>query len=300
MGWVKDAVKAGKKAGGQVSDAWKDATGAAGDAAGDVADAVEEAFEQAGKVLVDAVNDAGKELMELWNDNMIGIRKLRPAERSILRRVYQGSLPPFDRMLIVSLSGISGRAFVLPASLVPVLLAPILPRVDLILLGLAIAGFKNPEHYLMFMGRRGYNDAIQKEYDNRPGDTLVHEAGHVWQGYQQGFTWSYVLESVYHQGCKGQAAYEYEPGKQWDRYNPEQQAKLVEDWFADGESETSDLYPYIKCNVRPGKPHAGTDFSSGTSSGATTGPSTTTAPAGMPRTVAAVRAPVLPRGIPRR
>lgn len=301
MGWVKNAVKAGKKAGGDISDAWKDATGAAEDAAGDVAGAVEEAFEQAGKVLVDAVNDASKELMELWNDNMIGIRKLRPAERSILRRVYQDSLPPFDRMLIVSLSGISGRPFVVPASMVSVLLAPVLGSVDLFLLGLAIAPFKNPEHYLTFMGRRGYNDAVQKEYDDRPGDTLVHEAAHVWQGYQRAFTWSYVLESVYHQGCKGQGAYDYERPvgtKQWDRYNPEQQASIIEHWFAEGELETSELFPYIKCNVRPGKPNANTDFSGGTSTGATSH-AATAAPPATPRPVPMIRKPALPRGVPR-
>ena len=269
MGWLKDAVKTVTGAAQDVAGAAGDAFGDAADAAGDAVDDVQQAFQKAGKQFIDAVQDAGKELQELWDNNMIGIRKLRPQERSILRQVYHNSLPPFDRMLIVSLSGLEGRPFVLPASLAATFLFPVLGTTTAWLLGLAIGPYKSPDHYLMFMGRRGYNNALREDKPKRErGTTLVHEACHVWQGYNQGFTWSYVFEAAYYQVTQGKGAYHYDTpvnDKQWRDYNPEQQGDIVADWFNDGQLESSELFPYIRSNVRPGRPHATTDFTSSTS-----------------------------------
>ena len=236
------------------------------DAAQDVADA----FEKAGKQFVDAVDDAGDALTELVFANMIGIRSLRAHERSIIRRVYSQSLPPLDRILVVSLNGISGRAFAVPASLLATLAVPLLQPVDLTLIQMVIRPLKPLEYYLLFLGRRGYNNAIHQLYDVRPGDTLIHETAHVWQGFNRAFTWAYIFESVYYQTTEGSGAYAYSPGRQWDTYGPEEQASIVEDWYANGELTSDPLFPYIKSNVRQSSAHGATDFSSGSSSPVTT------------------------------
>jgi hypothetical protein len=92
---------------------------------------------------------------------------------------------------------------------------------------------------------------------------LVHELVHVWQG-QPGvpFTSNSALHqtlSVIESG-KTKGAYEYTPGQQWSKYNSEQQASIVEDWYVAGMKETSKLYPYIRDNVLPGQPNAMTAY----------------------------------------
>jgi hypothetical protein len=232
-------------------------------AAGDAADAgqdVVDAFTEAGMRFVDAVDDLGKGLIQILTDDTIAIRSLRPNEKAILRDVYHSSEPPLQNILVVSLIGIGGRPFTLPLSMLPTLAAPLLPPTTLMLLQLVLLAAKRTDYYLLFLGRRGYNDAINLMPFNRPGDTLVHEMAHVWQGYHSAFTWEYVFNSVYYQVSGG--AYIYSPGAQWDTYGAEQQARIVEDWYARGGLSGDDLYPYILCNVRPGRPHATTEFTS--------------------------------------
>ena len=91
---------------------------------------------------------------------------------------------------------------------------------------------------------------------------LIHELAHVWQG-QHGVPKGYVLNSAYHQsiaaitnGGDVAPAYSYQTGLKWWMYNCEQQASIVEDWYAGGMSSGSSRYVYITTNVRPGNPFA--------------------------------------------
>src|SRR5262249_25938295 len=71
------------------------------------------------------------------------------------------------------------------------------------------------------------------------GHTLIHELTHVWQGdYDQNMLgeWTVILKS----GCSQLGhltdtdlayAYDYDPSKQWNEYNVEEQAHIVEDWY---------------------------------------------------------------------
>lgn len=93
---------------------------------------------------------------------------------------------------------------------------------------------------------------------------LVHEMAHVWQGqngvpFMSNSTYHQTLSAIANGGDVGQA-YEYVAGKQWSKYNVEQQASLVEDWYTTGMSKTSKLYPYIRDNVQTGQPNAVTKF----------------------------------------
>jgi len=108
--------------------------------------------------------------------------------------------------------------------------------------------------YVMNVGPKGYPDMTKNK------NLLVHEMTHVWQGYNAVFAMTYVLNSAYHQ-CKGMvrggydnrdAAYGYRPGQWFKTYNAEQQASIVEDWFAAGEPQTGALWPYIRDHVRAG------------------------------------------------
>jgi hypothetical protein len=96
--------------------------------------------------------------------------------------------------------------------------------------------------------------------------TLVHELTHVWQGEHSRLAWSFVFSSAVHQ-IKG-SAYKYDPSnmKDWDDYNPEQQAQIVEDWFGAGADEEDYRYHYIIEDIRQQmmapRPHVQEDVTS--------------------------------------
>jgi len=252
--------KALKKAGGQAQNTFNDAVDGAQDAADQAADAAK----KIGKRLLNGLEDIGDELQQIFDPSIIGIRGLRWKEREILRRVYGSSLPRMNNILIVSLAGASGRPFALPASFVAGVANLILPGSQTLMIALVALAAKRGECYFLFMGNRGYNDAVGGfPHDDRDGQTLVHEACHVWQGFQGAFTWEFVFNSIFNQCFKGDAAYDIpaNPRDTWMAFGAEQQAKIVETWYENGEQKAGDpYYPYIKTNVRPGRPYAVTDF----------------------------------------
>jgi hypothetical protein len=252
--------KALKKAGGQAQNTFNDTV----DGAQDAADHAANEAKKIGKQLLNGLEDIGAELQQIFDPSIIGIRGLRFNERDIMQRVYQDSLPRMNNILIISLLGASGRPFALPASFVAGVATLILPGSGLLLASLVLLAAKRGDCYFLFLGNRGYNDAVGGfPKDKRPGQTLVHEACHVWQGWQGAFTWEYIFNSIYNQCLKGGAAYDIpdQPSAQWDHFGAEQQAGIVEGWVANGRHTTGDpYYPYIKSNVRPGLPHATTEF----------------------------------------
>ena len=88
------------------------------------ANAVAGAVSDAGHAVVTTAEDAYKAVRKLYEgviemimDATVGVRTLRMHERNLAWNVYKNSLPPLDNVLIVSLSGVDGRAFTLPTSL---------------------------------------------------------------------------------------------------------------------------------------------------------------------------------------
>lgn len=174
------------------------------------------------------------------------IRVMNGAEYKIVSRVFGDTLPYKFRIWITNAAGMNGRAFTIPTSLVATILA--MPVTGF--LGGVIGGYVASALNLAYLINVG--DA----YDNLSGSNqklLVHETAHVWQGKNSTFSQSYVYNSIISQHLKGQGAYTYTAGQDWSTYNVEQQASIVEDWFAQGENESGNLFPYVKDYVREGK-----------------------------------------------
>lgn len=110
--------------------------------------------------------------------------------------------------------------------------------------------------YTIYFGQRVFDEGADSP---RARVTFIHELTHVWQGHQGGLGWEYMVGSLVAQGCavltKGHRryAYDYEPGRPWGRYNVEQQARLVEDWFSNGMRTDDARYAYIVGNIRTGR-----------------------------------------------
>lgn len=109
--------------------------------------------------------------------------------------------------------------------------------------------------YTLHLGPDGFKDAISP----RMRSTFIHELTHVWQGQHDTLGFGYMIESVISQGKSlitsgsTDGAYNYTVGKDWTDYNVEQQAEIVEDWYAGGMPENSAAFRYIRDNIRPGK-----------------------------------------------
>ncbi|MDT4898152.1 MAG: hypothetical protein QOH25_3229 [Acidobacteriota bacterium] len=110
--------------------------------------------------------------------------------------------------------------------------------------------------YTIYFGPGVFRDGAQTP-DTR--NTFIHELTHVWQGHHSAFSWHYMVNSMLSQGRAiifhgdRNKAYEFTAGKAWDDYNVEQQANIVESWFAAGMQTDSDLYVYITENIRAGR-----------------------------------------------
>lgn len=142
-------------------------------------------------------------------------RALRQAEIDLARQVFRNTLP-YKRIFITDELGASNR--------------PYLNIVD-------AEGWGTGDYYYLYMGSIGYADATSfslMPHDNdKVRNCFIHELTHVWQAYQDNKT--PLLRSVVNQVCAAgngsYDAYSYELGYDWDSYNVEQQAMLVEDWF---------------------------------------------------------------------
>ena len=142
------------------------------------------------------------------------------------------------------------------------------PAIGPLLAVTSIMGSLTNKH-LLFLGPHGYDNAIDYELPNKvPGETLVHELTHVWQGEHADFQWSYVGNSVGHQCLQvigGPHPYVYTTGSQWKDYGAEQQAKIVADFFKETQGAFVGVpdnrnFPYIESNIRAGSAYGPTVF----------------------------------------
>ena len=177
-------------------------------------------------------------------------------EWDIVKEVYKKTLPSRYRVCITNGLGAGGAAFTIPTSMIGEIAAGY------------IAGFGGLiGQYLSSVSNLGYLVNVGGAYrslsanQNRK-ELLVHEVAHVWQGYNSVFANTYAIKSALHQ-CAGildsdgnisgrGSAYNYTSGKEWKSYNPEQQASIIEDWYAAGKPESGELWPYIQDHVRKG------------------------------------------------
>ena len=80
-------------------------------------------------------------------------------------------------------------------------------------------------------------------------DTFIHEMTHVWQFYHGYWVniralWAMTIGKGY--------SYTLNSDDAWDDFNVEQQAQIVEDWFANGMSPNDDRFVFIDKIIRPG------------------------------------------------
>lgn len=197
----------------------------------------------------------GKAVTEFTNlslEALVVQRKLTPVEYAYFQKVFNNQLPPREMITLTKLSGAGGRPFVMPA---------------------AVVG-------------GGYLVNIGNAYDNptthigsaypEPGQMLVHELTHVLQLYRAGLTAAQAGKAMFIQvndilNGDDQSAYDYSGcpinqnyryclsrftwGKSWDSFNPEQQASIMDDYYAYGENskvgyEYPGQYRYVIENIR--------------------------------------------------
>ncbi len=167
-------------------------------------------------------------------------RLLNPDEEALARQVFQDELP-YGRISLAN--------FYLPGNEgVPVTVAS----------GTALIPIKSLTDYTIYFGPEVYSVGA---HGARTRNTFIHELTHVWQGHHGTFSWDYMVGSMISQGRAiikhgdRNKAYEYDPAnlEQWDSYNVEQQANIVEDWFINGMSESDPRYVYIKDHIRAGR-----------------------------------------------
>jgi hypothetical protein len=80
--------------------------------------------------------------------------------------------------------------------------------------------------------------------------TFIHEMTHVWQ-YYHGY-WVVSRSGWAYSWFGAGTDYTVEASDAWDDFNVEQQAHLVEVWFARGSSPTDDRFVFIEKIIRAG------------------------------------------------
>lgn len=168
-------------------------------------------------------------------------RHLAANEIAIARTVFNDTIP-YDQVLVSDGLGGGDRPFTVPTSLP--MNFPTFPNFN-------VRGGR----YVIHAGD-GYYGMSTAKADK---ELLIHELTHVWQGENEtSWSWAYVIFSLKDQALSDDAyAYDHERYKPWRDYGPEQQAQIVEDWYAEGMksfdplSQTGDRrFYYIKKHIR--------------------------------------------------
>lgn len=137
---------------------------------------------------------------------LIRHRYMTSEERAFAESVFGSSLPPNDRIVLTNLEGLEGRKFVCP----------------------------NINGEILVNLGNAYDNPVSYSDSSYPalGKVFIHELTHVWQIYHTSFVPGLVCNRIYDEISGG---LQYEPGsggKDWSQYNLEQQATIVDEWFA--------------------------------------------------------------------
>lgn len=149
-------------------------------------------------------------------------RGLTDNEIGIARKVFKDRIP-YRKIWVTNGLGSGDRPFAVPNSFA---LGPFAIK------GRGGGGIK----YILHVGEGVYG--MHRTIVDRK--LLIHELTHVWQGeHDSSYKWSVAVWSLKDQAFSGDAAYDYDEKrlKPWSWYGPEQQAHIVEDWYANGRKE---------------------------------------------------------------
>lgn len=167
-------------------------------------------------------------------------RAMTPQERAFARSVFGGSLPNGERIVLTDLAGLGGCCFVVPA------------LNGQILVNLGPGCYADPTGWRC----PGYD---------HPGKLFVHELAHAWQ-----LAHGQYYRRLWHRIAAGPRAGNnfYRPPARleqpWPALNLEQQATVVDEWFAPGPlgprgwvgtagmSRQHPYWPYVRDVVRCG------------------------------------------------
>ena len=162
-------------------------------------------------------------------------RLLTDAEKNLARQVFEETLP-YGAIYLSNGLGLKRRAYTIP----------------------------HPLHlgsYVIHIGEETFPDATNSSIvvlGQSADAVFIHELTHVWQGANRRHALDYIFDSVYHQIREGSHAYDLnqaEVGKKsWGEFNAEQQAMIVENWYAAGMSQSDAAFTYIKNNIRARNP----------------------------------------------
>jgi hypothetical protein len=237
---VKALANQGEQAVEKIVDAAAETTNTVVNKAENVVDEVV----QKGRQGVDVVGDELNKARGIVSGGIDGIasssptyaeRFLTDAEKDLARRVFEETLP-YGAIYLSNGLGLQSRAYTIP----------------------------HPLHlgsYVIHIGPDAFPDATDASV-SMLGQTVdavfIHELTHVWQGVNRRHAFDYILDSVYNQIRFGSEAYDLNQAdvgkKKWSEFNAEQQAMIVENWYAGGMSQSDDAFTYIKDNVRARTP----------------------------------------------
>lgn len=145
----------------------------------------------------------------LMTKALIKYRPLTAQEYDFADKVFKGSLPPAQNILLTNLENLEGRAFTMPGG------------GNKIYINIGAYAYDHPLTHV-----RGEGD--------RPGQLFIHELTHVWQIHHKKFVPGWVCEGLILQaGNYISSAYDYtsDGALPWADFNIEQQAAIVDNWF---------------------------------------------------------------------
>jgi hypothetical protein len=164
---------------------------------------------------------------------LVKTRTMSAEEHTLAQMVFGNSLPPRDKIILSNIEGKDGRQFVIPN----------LAGESIINLGSA------------------YEDPIRHTNNKyrEHGQILIHELTHVWQIEHTSSVMNFLCEAIHTQVANPV----YEPAadnRPWGEYNPEQQATIVDRWYAGFSnggppcSIINPFYHYVLDTINGGNP----------------------------------------------
>ena len=172
-------------------------------------------------------------------NELIKQRTISGAEYEFANKVFGGTLPQKEKIVITNMTGLGGSAFVIPG-------------VD--------------GKIYMNLGN-GYDDPIKYRLDQYPrdGQVFIHEMTHVWQVHHSKFIPGLICSGISNQTSNmvgGEVYTVGAPGELWSNINLESQASIVDQWFEGrqtvhvpkraAEDPNDPYYFYIRDNIRAG------------------------------------------------
>jgi hypothetical protein len=143
----------------------------------------------------------------LIGDALVAHRPLWQSEKDLAYKVFRDKVP-FDDIIVTNLAGDNSRCFTVP-------------NVD--------------NDILLNVGQGGFDsklDLYTVGPYTQPGEVFIHELTHAWQIAHSPFAHDYFWKAALAK-LVGESAYDYGPaGPAWERFGLEQQASIVNEWYA--------------------------------------------------------------------